>query len=176
MPHDCCCHARRRLSTPSAAREPYAFDVEDVEYARHGDKPLLMRLAGKPRRAGPFPLMIDLHGGAWCNLDRTSDVLFCETLAKSGVLVAALDFRMPPEAAYPASLADINYAIRWLKAQAKDLECRADKVGLIGISSGGHQAVLAARCAWLICAMPPSRSQALLAPTPRSNASSRCGR
>jgi acetyl esterase len=130
------------VSTPSA-RETYAFDVEDVEYARHGGKPLLMRLY-KPRVAGPFPLMIDLHGGAWCNLDRTSDVLFNETLAKSGVLVAALDFRMPPDAAYPASLADINYATRWLKARAHDLKCRADKVGYIGISSGGHQAVLAA--------------------------------
>lgn len=131
------------VSTPSATRETYAFDVEDVEYVRHDDKPLLMRLY-KPRGAGPFPLMIDLHGGAWCNLDRTSDVLFCETLAKSGVVVAALDFRMPPDAAYPASLADINYATRWLKARAKDLKCRPDKVGLIGISSGGHQAVLAA--------------------------------
>ena len=129
--------------TPTTDRPTFTFDVEDVEYARHGAKPLLMRLY-KPKGAGPFPLMIDLHGGAWCNLDRTSDVLFSETLAKSGVVVAALDFRMPPEAAYPASLADINYATRWLKARAKDFKCRADKIGYIGISSGGHQGVLAA--------------------------------
>ena len=136
-----------QTSAPSA-RIAYEFDVEDVEYARHGGKPLLMRLF-KPRvsnkgGAGPFPLMIDLHGGAWCNLDRTSDVLFNETLARSGVVVAALDFRMPPEAMYPTSIADINYATRWLKARARDLGCRPDKVGMIGISSGGHQAVLAA--------------------------------
>ena len=44
----------------------------------------------------------------------------------------------------PTSVADINYATRWLKARAKDLKCRPDKVGYIGISSGGHQGVLAA--------------------------------
>jgi acetyl esterase len=131
--------SKPQVSVPS----PHAFDVKDVEYLRHGDKPLLMRLY-TPQGPGPFPLMIDLHGGAWCNLDRTSDVLFCEALARSGVAVAALDFRMPPQAAYPASLADINYAIRWLKAKARDFKCNPARVGLIGISSGGHQGVLAA--------------------------------
>ena len=131
---------------PTAPRE-HAFDVEDIEYLRHrdqaGDKPLLLRLY-KPKGAGPYPLMIDLHGGAWCNQDRTADALFNETLARSGVMVAALDFRMPPQAAYPASLADIHYATRWLKLNAKRLGARADKVGYIGISSGGHQGMLAA--------------------------------
>ena len=42
----------------------YEIDVEDVEYLRHGAKPLLARLF-KPRGAGPFPLVVDLHGGAW---------------------------------------------------------------------------------------------------------------
>lgn len=119
------------------------FDVEDVEFLRHGGTPLLARVF-KPRGAGPFPIMIDLHGGAWCNLDRTSDILFNETLARNGVTVVALDFRMPPEAGYPASLADINYGIRWAKANAARLKGRADRVGVIGISSGGHQAMLGA--------------------------------
>src|SRR4249920_1770716 len=84
----------------------YEIDVEDVEYIRHGNKPLLARVY-KPRGTGPFPLIIDLHGGAWCSKDRTSDAGTDEPLARSGVVVASLDFRMPPEAGYPASLADI---------------------------------------------------------------------
>jgi acetyl esterase/lipase len=51
---------------------------------------------------------------------------------------------MPPVAGYPASLSDINYAVRWLKARAGALKTRADRVGMIGISSGGHQAMLTA--------------------------------
>ena len=119
----------------------YDLDIEDVEYLRHGDMPLLARLF-KPHGAGPFPLIIELHGGAWCHGDRLNDTIINEALARSGVVVTALDFRMPPVAAYPASLADINYAIRWCKARAAELSIRPDRVGLLGVSSGAHQAML----------------------------------
>src|SRR5919206_3362993 len=109
--------------------------VEDVEYLRHGDTALLARIF-KPRTGGPFPIVVDLHGGAWCRGDRLNDTPINEALARSGVLVAALDFRMPPIASYPASLADIHYAIRWLKTRAGALQARADRVGLLGVSSG----------------------------------------
>jgi acetyl esterase/lipase len=121
----------------------YAIDVSDIEYLRHGDKPLLARLY-KPRGTGPFPIIVDLHGGAWCKKDRMADAGTDEPLAKSGVIVVALDFRMPPDAGYPASLADVNYAIRWCKAHAAEWNGRADRVGVLGVSSGGHQAMLAA--------------------------------
>ncbi len=121
----------------------YEIDVSDVEYLRHGDKPLLARIY-KPRGKGPFPIIVDLHGGAWCKKDRTSDAGTDEPLAKSGVIVVALDFRMPPEARYPASLVDVNYAIRWCKAHAAEWGGRAERVGILGVSSGGHQAMLTA--------------------------------
>jgi acetyl esterase len=127
----------------AATRATYAIDVEDVEYLRHGDAPLLARLF-KPKGAGPFPILIDLHGGAWCTGDRMNDTVLNEALAKTGIVVAALDFRMPPAASYPGSLADINYAVRWLKANAGKWNARADRVGIIGISSGGHQGMLGA--------------------------------
>ncbi|OGA06860.1 MAG: hypothetical protein A2W68_01350 [Betaproteobacteria bacterium RIFCSPLOWO2_02_64_14] len=121
----------------------HEIDIEDVEYLRYGNKPLLARLF-KPHGAGPFPMIIDLHGGAWCRGERMDDTATNEALARSGVVVAALDFRMPPDAPYPGSLADIHYAIRWLKARAGELHSRPDNVGLMGISSGGHQAMLLA--------------------------------
>jgi acetyl esterase/lipase len=121
-----------------------AIDVEDVEYVRHGDKPLLARVF-KPRGTGPFPLIVELHGGAWCRGDRLQDTALNETLAKNGMVVAALDFRTPPaDAGYPASMADINYAIRYFKTRAAALGSRPDMVGALGISSGAHQAMLSA--------------------------------
>ena len=121
----------------------HQVDVDDVEYLRHGDKPLLARLF-KPRGPGPFPLIVELHGGAWCLGGRLNDTVINDAVAKSGVVVAALDFRMPPDAPYPASLADINYAVRWLKTRAAELGSHADRVGILGTSSGAHQAMLAA--------------------------------
>ncbi|MGH7348549.1 MAG: alpha/beta hydrolase [Candidatus Rokuibacteriota bacterium] len=121
----------------------YEIDVKDVEYLRHGDRPLLARML-VPRGAGPFPMIVELHGGAWCRGDRMSDTIMNEPLARSGVVVAALDFRQPPEASYPGSLMDISYAVRWLKSRAAEFHGRADLVGLMGASSGAHQAMLLA--------------------------------
>jgi acetyl esterase/lipase len=126
--------------TSHAAHE---IDIKDVEYLRHGDRPLLARMY-TPRGDGPFPMIVDLHGGAWCRGDRMNDAVMNEPLARSGVVVAALDFRMPPDATYPGSLMDISYGIRWLKSRAKDFRGRADQVGIMGASSGAHQAMLLA--------------------------------
>jgi len=127
--------------TPMPAR--YEIDTEDVEYLRHGDLSLAATVY-KPRGTGPFPLLLDLHGGAWCNGDRKDDQPLCETLAANGVVVVALDFRQPPQASYPGSMIDINYAIRWFKHNAARFNARADRVATMGISSGGQQAILSA--------------------------------
>ena len=121
----------------------YDIEVEDVEYIRHAGVPQLARLY-RPRGTGPFPIMIELHGGAWYRQDRLADKLIHEALARSGAIVAALDFRQPPVASYPASFQDIHYAIRWLKSRAGELGGRPDMVGSMGNSSGGHQAMLLA--------------------------------
>lgn len=119
------------------------FDVEDVEYLRHGDKPLLARIY-KPRGAGPFPAMVECHGGAWCMSDRFTEKPRHEYMAAHGIVSIALDFRSGNEDPYPASVQDINYAVRWTKLNAHDLKTRPDLVGLSGQSSGGHLAMLVA--------------------------------
>ena len=119
----------------------YEVQIEDVEYLRHGDKPFLARLF-KPQGSGPFPVMVELHGGAWVNGNREDGNVSNEALASNGVIVAALDFRVPPEAPYPASFADIHYGIRWCKAHAEGWNGISDKIGAMGTSSGAHQAML----------------------------------
>jgi acetyl esterase/lipase len=119
----------------------YDVDIADVEYLRHGDQPLLARLF-TPRGSGPFPIMVELHGGAWVRGDRLNGNAPNAALAKHGVIVAALDFRVPPVAPYPASLADIHYGIRWCKTQAAAWNGRPDWIGAMGTSSGAHQAML----------------------------------
>ena len=117
--------------------------IEDVEYQRQGGRALLARLY-RPAGTGPYPAVVQVHGGAWVNKDRTDNDFIARAFAESGILVASLDFRMPPEAPYPASLADINLGIRWLKARARLYGSRPDWVGSMGTSSGGHQVLLAA--------------------------------
>ncbi|HVB68137.1 MAG TPA: alpha/beta hydrolase [Acetobacteraceae bacterium] len=118
------------------------FTTRDVEYLRHGDRRLMARLF-VPRGRGPFPAIVELHGGAWCNGDLNECQTYAEALARGGLAVAALDFRHAGDG-YPSSLADINYGIRWVKANAGELNTRADLIGAAGQSSGGHLAMLAA--------------------------------
>ncbi len=119
----------------------YAVDIEEVEYLRHGAKPFLARVF-RPRGEGPFPAVVEAHGGAWCEGNRTNNDTINSAVAKGGVVVAALDFRNPPDATYPGSVADVNYGVRWAKANASRFNTRPEMVGSMGTSSGGHLVVL----------------------------------
>jgi len=117
--------------------------IEDVAYVDHGGAKLLARLY-KPNGLGPFPAVVEVHGGAWTQNDRLANSAIHLPLARSGVFVMAIDFRMPPEAKYPASICDVNFAVRWLKRRARDFALRPDVIGGLGTSSGGHQLMLSA--------------------------------
>jgi acetyl esterase/lipase len=118
------------------------FEIEerDVEYQNLAGKPWLARIY-QPKGTGPFPAIVDVHGGAWHNGDRTNNAGIDRALAAAGIVVAAIDFRQPPEAGYPASICDVNLAVRWLKAHAAEFN-GTTAVGAFGNSSGGHQVVL----------------------------------
>jgi acetyl esterase/lipase len=124
-----------------AAKLEFDVDVRDLEYQQQGGKAMLARVY-VPKGPGPFPSIVDVHGGAWHNGDRESNSGTDHALAARGILVAALDFRQPPEAGYPASIADVNLGIRWLKSRASELNGMT-AVGAYGNSSGGHQVALA---------------------------------
>jgi acetyl esterase/lipase len=112
--------------------------AEDLEYGRVGDTPLLARLY-RPRGITGFPAIVDVHGGAWVTNDRLQNAAMDQVIAAAGTAVLALDFRMAPASPYPASIADINLGIRWLKANVARLGGDPRRVGGLGTSSGGHQ-------------------------------------
>ena len=138
-------------STVSASRpfpgydpaQRYEVVVRDVEYRRDGDDAWLARVY-QPQGAGPFPALLDVHGGAWTMSDRTSNEPMNQALAASGLVVAAVDFRQAPAHPYPASIVDVNYATRWLKAHAADFNADPRHLGGLGASSGGHMIALSA--------------------------------
>src|SRR5215470_7601191 len=73
------------MTTAVLERRTHQFDVEDIEYLRHGDKPLLARVF-RPRGQGPFAALVECHGGAWCLSDRTTERLRHEAMAKNGIV------------------------------------------------------------------------------------------
>jgi acetyl esterase len=123
----------------------HKVEVKDVEVQRTAKGPILARLylpQGPGPAAAPFPAIVDVHGGGWTSGSRENNAVLNQALAEQGTVVAALDFRMPPEANYPGPIADVNLGIRWLKKYARDFGSCAERVGGLGTSSGGHQILL----------------------------------
>jgi len=130
-----------------AAYDPHAkFDLKvfEVEFRRTPKGRQLMARIYQPQGAGPFPTLLDLHGGAWNRKDRRANEPMDRAIASSGVLVVAIDTTLAPEAPYPASVQDANYGVRWLKWKARDWNGDPANLGVLGSSSGGHIAELIA--------------------------------
>jgi len=115
----------------------------NIVYQRSAGRARLARVY-QPAGTGLFPAVLRVHGGAWNAKDRTDGQNTALDLAAAGIVIVSIDFRNAPEAPYPASLQDINYGIRWLKAHAAEFGSSAERVGAYGTSSGGHQILLAA--------------------------------
>jgi acetyl esterase len=119
----------------------FDVDVSDVEYLRVDGVGYLARVY-RPKGPGQFPVLVDIHGGAWSGSDRLTNEVTSLPLSQSGLVVVSIDFRIAPEHPYPAQVQDANYAVRWLKAHAGEFGGDGAQVGVIGRSSGGHTALL----------------------------------
>ena len=75
--------------------QTYGLEIDDVQYLVNGNLPLLARVF-RPKGKGPFPVVIELHGGAWVRGDRQNGDSANEALAREGMIVVALDFTSPP--------------------------------------------------------------------------------
>jgi len=125
---------------PDATFEVRVFD-ETYRSGPDGDWPVRLY---QPQGKGPFPALLDVHGGAWSTGSYLNNERVDRALAESGILVAAIEFRQAPQHPYPAQVVDANYGTRWLKARAAALNADPASVGGLGTSSGGHTLMLSA--------------------------------
>jgi acetyl esterase/lipase len=115
-----------------------------MEFRRNAGGRMLMARIYQPKGAGPFPTVLDLHGGAWNAKDRHAEEPMDRAIAASGVLVVAIDMTLAADAPYPACVQDANYGVRWLKTKAATWNGDPSRIGVYGSSSGGHVAELLA--------------------------------
>jgi pectinesterase len=90
----------------------------------------------------PIPIVIFIHGGGWRSGDKSFQHPLANEVALQGFLCATIEYRLSPEAKYPAAVLDIKSAIKWLKKNAEKYNADSSKVILLGCSSGGHLAAL----------------------------------
>src|SRR5688572_28345365 len=92
------------------------FEVEtsDIIYRSAGGIDLKARIY-QPQGPGPFPALLEVHGGAWTTQDHLFNQPSQQYLASTGLLVMSIQFRTAAEAPHPAAQEDQSYALRWLK-------------------------------------------------------------
>jgi len=134
--------AARAAKTSYDPAAKFDLKVSEVEFRKTAAGRQLMARMYQPVGAGPFPTVLDLHGGAWNGKDRTAEEPMDRAIASSGVLVVAIDLTLAPEAPYPACVQDANYSVRWLKSKAASWNGDPSRLGIYGSSSGGHVAEL----------------------------------
>jgi acetyl esterase len=125
------------------AEEPVAYRTKDVDYLTVEGRTFQTTIY-QPEGPGPFPALLNVHGGQWtiATASRQTDAAIATFLARQGMVVAAVDFRQDMEHHYPDSVADVNYAMRWLRANAAQFNASPRPIGALGTSSGGHLVML----------------------------------
>jgi len=117
-------------------------------------------VAGVPARlyeptgvGGVGPLLVFFHGGGWVYGDLDSHDATCRFLAEhAGVRVLAVDYRLAPEAPFPAAYDDCVEAYAEILERADEWHADRSRIGVGGDSAGGNLATLvaieAARQGW----------------------------
>ncbi len=123
----------------AAAEEPAFRKVSDLVFAEVDGRELLLDLY-LPLESAQSPLIVYVHGGAWRGGSRDSMPL--TGLLDEGYAIASVDYRLTPEARFPAQVHDIKAAIRFLRANQERHPYDARRVAVAGSSAGGHLAAL----------------------------------
>jgi acetyl esterase len=88
--------------------------------------------------ATPAPALVYFHGGGWVIGDLDTHDGVCRDLAdQSGYVVISVDYRLAPEAPFPAAVNDCIAAFGWVAEQAHELGINPEKIAVGGDSAGG---------------------------------------
>ena len=125
------------VSGIAASAEP--TKVADLPYATVNGIELKLDLYRPGENAKPG-IVVWVHGGAWRGGSKKDMPL--GSLVSAGYVVASVDYRLSPQAPFPAQVHDIKAAIRFLRAKQRDYGIDASRVVIAGASAGGHLAAL----------------------------------
>jgi acetyl esterase/lipase len=132
------------LSFLTAAMLIYQPKVDaDVVYRKVGERELKMDFYHPVGdAAGPAPLVIAIHGGAWVSGDKKDMGGMCTALAQAGFACATVQYRLAPASRWPAQLDDVQAAVRAARARATEFKIDPERIAATGASAGGHLALL----------------------------------
>ena len=127
----------------SGLRPGPALVVRDVRFIGGGGARLTMDIY-RPERPGSYPSIVQIYGGAWRRGAPGDNAAFARYMASRGYVVFAIDYRHAPAWRWPAQLADVRAALRWIGEHAREYDGDPARLALLGRSSGAQLALVAA--------------------------------
>jgi acetyl esterase/lipase len=119
--------------------------LADISYGDAGERNLLDIYRPLESREGGFPILLQVHGGAWFMGHKQQQALpLMYHLAQRGWLCVSINYRLSPADAFPSHIIDVKKAIHWIKENIADYGGNADFLAITGGSAGGHLSALAA--------------------------------
>lgn len=110
------------------------------------NKPLEMEIM-KPEKletsTKPLPTILFVPGGAFASANMSRNFQLKVDLAEAGFAVASIEYRVIPQAIFPAPLEDVKSAVRFLRANAKRFDIDSNNIAIMGSSAGGYFAAMA---------------------------------
>jgi len=95
-----------------------------------------------PDGPGPFPVVVYFHGGGWVIADKQVYDGGARALAKqANAVVVSVDYRLAPEAKFPAAWDDALASYKWVSENAASIKGDPMRMALAGESAGGNLAV-----------------------------------
>jgi acetyl esterase/lipase len=88
------------------------------------------------------PAIVLLHGGGWKSGNKSQMEPFAIELASKGYSCFNIEYRLSPEAKYPAAIFDVKKAIQYIKKNSRKFNTDTTKIAVLGFSSGGQMAAL----------------------------------
>ena len=121
---------------------PTARHEKGIVFGTAGDTTLFLDLAMPSKGTGPFPAVVCIHSGGWVVGDRKEMASTIDVLARHGYVAISPDYRLAPKHRFPACVEDCKAAVRWLRANAGKYHIDPDRIGVVGLSAGGHLACM----------------------------------
>lgn len=120
-------------------------EFRDIVYKNTGTRDLYVDVyrPAEVSQNESLPAVLMVHGGGWISGDRSLLYFMATYLATNNFVTVSVEYRLSPEAQYPAAVYDIKTAIKWMKDHAEDWGIDKDRVAILGTSAGGQLAALA---------------------------------
>jgi len=115
----------------------------DVVFGTGGGRELRCDIYEPPEGTANGIGVLLVHGGGWSQGDRTQLKGYGILLGRRGYLCVASEYRLTGEALWPAQIEDVKAAIRWMRANAKELGFDPARLVISGNSAGGHLSLVA---------------------------------